>query len=312
MMSLKRQQGVVIVVALFFVALIATMATLMMARLERDTERTSLLLHATQAELYAQGSIAWAKEQLRDNLAKRKPNEVVDKMPLKSPEDTVDGYHIVSTITDLQSRFNLNNLTNNNVEAQKDFKHLLKLVMPTLTDDKATGILLAVTDWITPGQRQNEYSQYYASLSPPYRAADRVMTSVSELQLVKGMTPALFDALQPFVTALPVATQVNVQTAPGEVLAALSDTMTIDSGKAIEKLRAQLKIPTVEAFLAIDLVKNHKILPDKITTVSAYFLVETVVSIEKQRVVLYTLLERTGNDGKNPINVIWQSKSVMG
>jgi len=40
--SLKRQQGVVIVIALFVVGLVATMSYVMLARLARDTERTAL------------------------------------------------------------------------------------------------------------------------------------------------------------------------------------------------------------------------------------------------------------------------------
>lgn len=308
--SLQRQKGVVIVVALFFVALIAAMAYVMMSRLERDTVRTSLLLHDTQAELYAQGSIDWAIEQLRNNLSRKKPDKPVDVMPAKSPTNEANGYIISSTITDMQARLNLNNLTT--VEAQADFKHLLRIVDPNITEEKAQEISMAVMDWITPGQQQNEYNKYYMSLSPPYRAAHRTMASVSELQLVKGMTPDLFKALQPYVTALPTTTLINVQNAPAPVIAALSPGMTLETGKAVEKIRSQLNLPTTQAFLNLDLVKNHNVPADKITVESNYFLAETTVAIEKQQVVLYTLLERTGNESKNAVSVIWQSKSVMG
>jgi hypothetical protein len=60
------------------------------------------------------------------------------------------------------------------------------------------------------------------------------------------------------------------------------------------------------------MVKNHRIPPGKIIAISSYFLVETTVSIEKQQVVLYTLLERNGNDNKSEVNIVWQSKSVPG
>jgi general secretion pathway protein K len=308
--SLQRQKGVVIVVALFFVALIATMSYVMMARLERDTVRTSLLLRDVQAELYAQGSIDWAMEQLRNNLSRKKPDKPVDVMPVKSPVNETNGYTISSTITDMQARLNLNNLTT--VEAQADFKRVLRIVDPEMTEQKAQEIAMAVMDWITPGQQQNEYNKYYMSLSPPYRAAHRAMASVSELQLVKGMTPNLFKSLRPYVTALPTATLINVQNAPAPVIASLSPGMTLETGKAVEKVRSQLSIPTTQAFLSLDLVKNHNIPADKITVESNYFLVETTVAIEKQQVVLYTLLERTGNESKNTVSVIWQSKSVEG
>src|SRR5579885_1274107 len=216
----RRQQGVVIVLALFIVALVATLAYVMMSRLERDTRRTSLLLRDTQAEFYAQGSIAWAMEQLRANLANQKPNLPVDVIPLKSPVDEVNGYKISSTIYDMQARFNLNNL--GNPESQADFKRLLQLVDPKINEQQAQQIVLAATDWITPGQQQNEYNKYYMDRPLPYRAAHRPMASASELQLVKGMTPQLFSLLQPYVTALPVTTQVNLRTATPQVMAALA------------------------------------------------------------------------------------------
>jgi general secretion pathway protein K len=306
-MSLKHQQGVVIVVALFFVALVVSMAALMMSRLERDTHRTQLLLRNTQAEFYAQGAIAWAIEQLRSNLEKQKPDVRVDIFPLELPVKEVNGYKISTIITDMQARFNLNNLMN--TDAQKDFQHLLKIVAPQITETQAQEIIKAIVDWILPGQQQNELNKYYMSLSPPYRAAHRAMISVSELRLVKGMSPELYHALEPYVTALPETTLINVQTALAPVIAALSPTMTLETGLAIEKLRAQTVIASTQAFLSLDLVKNHHIPSDRITVVSRYFLVKTTVTIEKQRVVLYTLLDRPEN--KSPISVVWQSKSVL-
>lgn len=298
----------VIVIALFIVALVATMAYVMLARLERDTRRTTLLIRNLQAEYYAQGSIAWAKDQLSNNWEKQKPNTVIDKMPMQSPANEVNGYKIVSTIYDMQARFNLNNLTN--AKAQEDFQKLLQLVEPKLSAENAKAIVLATVDWISPTGQQNQYSKYYMDLPLPYRAAHRAMVTPSELRLVKGMAPTIYVALQPYITALPTATQINVQTASAPVLATLSPTMHIDAGRSIEQIRAQNIPPTTQAFLDLDVVKNNQVQGDKITVTSNYFLVETDVTIEKQHVVLYTLLERATKDKKAKINILWQSKGV--
>src|SRR5262249_14490959 len=158
---------------------------------------------------------------------------------------------------------------------------------PNIDEQQAQEITAAAADWITPGQQQNEFNKFYMTLSPPYRAAHRLMASASELQLVKGLTPALFKNLQEFVTALPASTLVNVQTAPAAVIAALSPSMTLETGKAIEKIRIDTQLPSTEAFLNLDLIKNHKVPAEKITVESNYFLVETTVAIENQQVVLY-------------------------
>jgi general secretion pathway protein K len=307
--SLKRQRGVVIIVALFIVALVATMAYTMMSRMERDTRRTTLLLRATQAEFYAQGSIAWAMDQLRNNGDEQKPNQRVDIIPLVSQPIEVDGYTIVSTILDMQARFNVNNVTS--VEAQADFKKLLRTVDPNLNEDKAQQIVLAVADWIRPVPQQNEYTKYYLQLPKPYRSANRPMQSISELQLIKGMTPALYQALQPYVTALPKPTPVNVQTASVPVLMSLSPTFTLEVANAIEQIRQTSPFTSLPAFTDLDVVKNHQIADkSKLTVISTYFLVETNVAIEKQHTVLYTLLERTANQGKTTVSILWQSKGV--
>lgn len=308
MHSLKRQKGAVIVIALFFVALIVTMATLMMSRLQRDTRRTSLLLHAVQMQAYAGASVDWAKEQLRNNLARQKNDLPVDDLPLCSPVNEVNGYVISSKISDMQGRININNL--GKIEAQADFRQLIQLLEKGVDEHQATEITLAIADWLKPGQQHNAYNQYYMSQEPAYRAAHRPMTSVSELQSVKGMTASLYKLLLPYITALPLETKVNIQTAPAEVIAALGKGMTLDTGRAIEKARSGIKISSVQAFSNLDIVQNHKLPEEKLTVLSHFFLVETSVTIEKQKLLLYTLLERTGDKSKNSVRVVWQSKGV--
>lgn len=307
-LNISGQRGIVIIVALFMVALVAAMAYSMMSRLERDTRRTTLLSRDMQAEFYAQGSIAWAIDQLRNNLEQQKPNQLVDIVPIRSPKQTVNGYTIVSTIYDMQARFNINNLIN--TESHAEFKKLLQLVDPKLSEEKIQALLLATFDWIKPGQ-QNEYTQYYFQLPTPYRPAHKPMVSVSELQLVKGMTPALYQALQPYVTALPNPTPINVQTAEAPVLALLSATLTPQTARALQAIRERSPFVTPEAFVNLDIAKNHKIVDEKkIVTISSYFLVETDVSIEKQHTVIYTLLERSADQNKIAVAILWQSKGV--
>src|SRR5690606_11235905 len=47
------------------------------------------------------------------------------------------------------------------------------------------------------------------------------LRGIDDLRWLEGFTPRIIDALQPFVTVLPVATPVNANTAPAEVLGAV-------------------------------------------------------------------------------------------
>lgn len=306
----RSQQGVVLVMALFIVMLVAAISYAMMARLARDTKRVSFILRNNQAEFYAQGSIAWAIDQLYNDWIKQKPTHLIDNIPIKSPISKMNGYTIVSTIYDMQARFNLNNLQT--PDAQNDFLHLLLVVEPKLSMMKAKELVESISNWMTPRQQLDKFNQYYSTLSPPYLAANRFYTSVSELRLVKGMTPKLFNSLEPYVTALPTVTPINVQTADVKVLMSLSPKLTLATAKTIAQIRLEKPFVNPKIFLDLDVIRNtgQTISPNKITTVSQYFLVQTEVSIEKQRIVLYTLLERLSTDGRAIIHPLWQGKSV--
>src|SRR5690606_724396 len=117
----------------------------------------------------------------------RKPAQLVDAIPIHSPEQTVNEYKIKSTIYDLQSRFNLNNLADQ--KYQKQFLRLMKLVLPDVNHEQASAIVKSTIDWITPVTQQNSLSKYYLDLPDPYRPAHRPMLNASELKLVKGVTP---------------------------------------------------------------------------------------------------------------------------
>lgn len=303
--SRKRQQGVVIIVALFIVALVATMSYVMMARLARDTRRTTLIVHDVQAALYAEGSVLWAKDTLNANWIKQKKDKRVDVLPLKSPVNEMNGYAIASTIQDAQGRFNINNVSK--PEMQTDFIRLIHLVYPKMSNDEAAAVVLATLDWLMPGTRDNELTRYYAELPVPYRPAHRFMVDPGELRLVKGVTPALYEALKPYITALPTVTPINVQSAAPPVLALLNPTMTLDTATSIRELLNQKPPVTLEAFMALDVIKNHKVEAGRATITSSYFLVETEVGIERQRILLYTLLQRE-TSGKAKVVVLSQNR----
>lgn len=300
----STQKGVVIIVALFIVALIATMTYFMMARLERDTRRTTLILREAQAAQYANGSLIWAIDQLKNNWRAQKENQIIDPVPIISPTNTVNGYQIKSTIFDMQARFNVNDL--NDPVAKDGFIRLLRHVLPQMNLKESRKICDALTDW-TSTVPENEINKYYLELTPAYRSPHKPMATVSEMLLVKGVTPTIFNALKPYISALPaLSAKINVQTAPVPVLLSLDQSMTVDAAKAFAAARKQTPVIS----LGSELLKKLQIKPDKITVVSNYFLVETEVKIENQRLLLYTLLQRETKDKEALIHILWQAKGV--
>jgi general secretion pathway protein K len=306
----SKQRGIVIIVALFIVALAAAMACAMILRAERDTRRMSLLLHATQAELYAEGSLAWAKDTLKTNWETRQTKHLVDQMLIRAKPIITNGYVISSEIEDMQSRFNINEILNKN--GTEIFKRLLTVLVPKMPMEAREQLTEAIIDWETPGGHNNALKQYYLERPVPYRAAHRPLFLLSELRLVKGMAPEIYQVLRPVMTALPSPALINVQTAPVPVLMSLSPAMTLDAAKALVKLRSTTPITDKEQFENLDLVRNFHLetAEDNITFVSQYFLLTTEVKIDGQDIFYYTLLQRIVKENKAIINVLWQSQGI--
>jgi general secretion pathway protein K len=97
-------------------------------------------------------------------------------------------------------------------------------------------VLAAICDWLdqdsNPGTDPPGAEQpFYLGTSPPVVVRNGPMLTMRELLQVRGMTPTLFARLEEFVTVLPSNDlKVNVNTAPAEVLYALSDGLLADPG----------------------------------------------------------------------------------
>lgn len=305
-MTLTKQRGTAIIVALFLVGLVAVIALTMMARLNRDIRRTQLLLQSTQADLYAQGSVDWALDTLRNDWLNQKKEALIDALPLSSPVSTLKNFQVSSVIDDAQGLFNLNNLTTD--EWLNCFQRLLLIVDPQLSAEKAQSLSKSVANWIAALSKNVEEDVYYTKLPKPYRSPHRPMASVTEFRLVKGVTPELYRRVLPFITALPEMTLINVNTAPAQVLQSLSDSFTTEAAKNLEAYRKRLPFTSVDKFLNMDLVRNHAVSGNLIVTSSQFFLIHTTVENQEQQLLLSTLARRLAQNNKAVLQVIWQSK----
>jgi len=89
----------------------------------------------------------------------------------------------------------------------------------------AEEIAYSVVDWRDTDNSPShpEYGgedDYYEDLEIPYESKDSKFESIEELLLVRGMTPEIFEKVEPFVTVYGVGV-VNINTAPREVLVGL-------------------------------------------------------------------------------------------
>jgi general secretion pathway protein K len=210
-----------------------------------------------------------------------------------------------ASLEDMQGRFNLNNL----VDAQGNpdsvevtaFTNLLASVG---LEPKWVGYVI---DWIdfnnAPSIPEGAEDSVYMGQAPPYRSANRYITSITELLALPGFGRDRYLLLAPYVAALPHGTSVNVCTAPGKVLDAYlghpdfgSDPDALAKNRATAPGCFPTKVDYDAAFADQDL--RRKVDP-KISEFSSYFRLTSVVSIGGTEFSLYSLLyQDRGSDAK--------------
>lgn len=228
----KNETGVALITALLIVALVTVAVVEMSTRQQLDIRRTSNILQRDQAYIFTLGGEAFAKQVLK----KDAPNidHRGEDWATKLPPFPFKGGVLLFSLDDLSGRFNINNLVDNDgVVSPWDVKRLIQLI-EIIQDQEETpeelkqlfprDLVSAIVDWIDedrstqPGGAEDSD---YLDGEIPYRAANRLMTSPSELLLVKGMTPLAYKTLLPYVTVLPARTKININTAKEELLQAL-------------------------------------------------------------------------------------------
>ncbi|HEX6550717.1 MAG TPA: type II secretion system minor pseudopilin GspK, partial [Gammaproteobacteria bacterium] len=133
------------------------------------------------------------------------------------PPLPVQGGSVTGQMQDMQGLFNLNNLVSAQASPTTQstaFTQFQRLLTNLNLDP---GIAYAVLDWVNKGDQPSvpggAKDETYTRLQPPYLTAERPMTSISELLLVAGVTPDVFQKLEPYVCVLPL--QLNNGSAGG-------------------------------------------------------------------------------------------------
>ena len=130
-------------------------------------------------------------------------------------------------LEDEQGKYNLYNLARAVPQPAEEQVLLRLLGLLRLPDTLAPRIIDIVAMGQPPAQPAEAPA---AAAQPPARARPR---GVQELGAALGLDPAVRDELQRTMTLLPANTQVNVNTAPPEVIAALAPGLSISQARAI-------------------------------------------------------------------------------
>ncbi|MFK7955887.1 MAG: type II secretion system minor pseudopilin GspK [Lysobacterales bacterium] len=219
-----------LITALLVVALATILAVSMAHHMQMDIRRTGNLLATERGYQYARGLELWAIAALElDAQESAGHDSRLEPWASELPVVELDEGRLSGRMEDLDGRFNLNNLV---INGRRDAVQLDMFQRLLIALELDSNLANRCVDWIdgdTTIERDGAEDDSYGRLRQPYRAANAPFVDVSELRLVQGVTPAIFNRLAPHVSVIPVtgqATPVNVNTATVEVLMALHPLIT--------------------------------------------------------------------------------------
>ena len=239
----SSQRGIALLTILVMVALATILAATIAKRQTNTSENTGYLMRQDQSLLYAKSAEAFFSELLiQDSENGGNIDHLQENWAKPMPAFPVEDGFISGRLLDESGKFNLNNLlkADGSVDdsARRWFEKLLQRVgLPAELSQ-------AVIDWQdaddeTTGAMGAE-SNYYQGLDPSYLASNTRFHQVEELKLVRGFEGKNYDLIAPYVTALPEATKINMNTAAPLLLA------SIDPKLDVKTLEQELKAKQAE------------------------------------------------------------------
>ncbi|MDP1899162.1 MAG: type II secretion system minor pseudopilin GspK [Rubrivivax sp.] len=301
--KLQRQRGAALLLAMIILVLITSVTAGMVWQQARAVQVESAERARAQAGWILSGALDWARLILREDArTRRQGGHVFDSLdePWATPlaearlstflaadkDNNVDAgpeAFISGTIVDAQSRFNLRGLIDG---AGK--------VEPSQTAALQRLATLAGAPGDTAAQIADALGQALAPTGDPGVQGPPIKPARLTDLVWLGIAPGTLERLAPWVDLLPVATPVNANTAPREVLLAAID--GLDTGTAERLLQARQRQP-FETLAAVQVLLPAGVTADaaRVSVGSNWFEVAGRLRLEERVLEERSLVQREGN-----------------
>ena len=316
-----RQKGVAVITALLLTTLaVAIVASLFWQQQVQVRSMENQRLHL-QTKWILRGALDWATLVLRqdgyDNpytalthawatpLAETRLDQYIER---ERVEGEVFDATLSGNIIDANSRYNLTNLAKGGMIIDAQVEVLARL-LTHLQLDTALAKRIARTvaegqplEAVPPKEGQNPPpgegttpptgGGTTPSSAAPVRAQGRApmpLLQVDDLLTVPGMKPETVEKLRPFVIVLPEGTNLNVNTAAPELLAAVVDNMSLSQANALVARRKQAPWKEIAQFQT---EAGGKMEPETADVKSEYFLVQSRIRLDRAALDAEALIHR--------------------
>ncbi len=187
-----------------------------------------------------------AKQARTNTISQQSYYALTQQWAMPFPPVPMDGGTATVSIVDEARKFDINSLINPRTGAvsQQLYLPVLQRLFAILNIDPE--IIPAIIDWMDPDSIASPgggaEDDYYLRLTPPYEPRNGPMPTIGDLRMIRGVDTPTFMRLRQFLTVAPEP-RININTAPPEVIAALSDNLMHDDSLVKEIVGARLRAP---------------------------------------------------------------------
>ena len=298
-----RESGVALLNALVIISVVTGVT----ARLLRDDvdayARFEMMIRSNQARQYALGAVWLASDLLRTDGENGGTDHLDESWAKTDRVFPLEAGFVRVRIVDLQGRLNLNSVAGPDGLLRQPVYDQLERLFDAAGAPPRTAT--AVAEWVMsnppplPGRRGDGP---YLSAKPPYRRPREPMTGSTELRLMVDITASAYRRLRPLVTALPVPTDINVNTSPAPVLKALAPGIDDRVVEAILKSRAESPFISPAEFhrrMAARIPPRvaEELEHTPVTVFSNWFLIDCEAQAGSGRARVVTVVQRSSENG---------------
>lgn len=220
-LSRKYEHGVALLTILLMVVVASVLATTMIAKQQRYVKETAIMLRQDNAYAAALTGEMVALALLRKDADTNKTDSKADVWAKPTPKITIPQGHVQFKIIDLSGRYNINNLHHSG-KVDPNQRAFFERLLTQLGLDST--LVDAMIDWQdqdsdTTGANGAE-ADYYAAMQ--IQPANQDFQSVDELNMVRGVTPNVMQALRPYIVAVPRYTKININIAKMPIFTAMA------------------------------------------------------------------------------------------
>ena len=310
----RTQQGAALLTAMLTVTLVATIASAALWQQWRQVEIETAERGRSQTAWMMTGALDWTRLILREDALSAKGAEVDhlgEPWALPVQESKLSTFlsqdqqwregdaevFLSGQITDAQSRLNVMNLLENgkiSAPALQCFERLFeRLNLPVQELQTLSRQLLAAA-------AATKSAAAPASLAP-------LMPQQTSQLVWLGLSPSTLAALNNFITLLPEATPVNLNTAPAEVLMASLPGLDLAQARQWVALRERGHWASLEAAKQALGPEANNVQTGQPGVKSSYFEVTGRMRIDDVVQVEQLLVKRDGNQ----VNMVWRVRSPV-